>query len=119
MLTAKNEQIAKLQLEMGKLQEFQQRVEAEEKENMALNRELSVAKHSGNERVEKLNAQIEELEQRLEKERKEKQRKIDKLEAELGDKDAALLRISKQVGTEFISSEITEIDDAENQNEEE
>ena len=111
LLTAKNEQIAKLELEMGKLQEFQQRVEREEKENEQLNRELSVAKNSGNERVEKLNAKIEELEQQIQKESKEKQRKIDKLEAELAEKDAALLNISKQVGTEFITSEVTEIDD--------
>merc|ERR1719242_589499 len=53
----------------------------------------------------------------MEKERKEKQRKIDKLEHELDEQNAALLNISKQVGTEFISSEITEIDDPGNQNE--
>merc|ERR1712087_996283 len=99
------------------LQEFKERIQREEKENEDLNRKLSETTNIGNERVEKLNAQIEELQQQLEKEQKENRRKIDKLENDLADKDEALLQISKQVGTEFISSEITEID-APDQNDE-
>merc|ERR1712129_589272 len=99
-----------LEMEVSKLQDIQAKSEAEQKENESLEQQLSVTKNAANDQVEKLNDKIMELEQSLQKMEKEKQRKIEKLEADLAERDDALLNISKTVGTEFAHSEEIDVE---------
>jgi len=100
LLTTKNEEISKLKIEISELKEYQNQMIEEQKENESLKKKLSQNKNETNQEIEKLNDKIKELQDELVKVEKEKQRKIDSLEVELADKDAVLLQIGKQVGTD-------------------
>eukprot|EP01084_Bolivina_argentea_P099771 179301_1 len=103
LMNAKNAELTQLKLQISELKEYQDKVVAEQKENQMLNKQVSVMRNEKEEMSETLNESIEELKRQLTKVKTDKQRRIDALEAEIAEKDSALMVIGQQVGSELMN----------------